>query len=175
MTEGGTRACPRRAGPVWKSTSVSGAPDNSSRSHFSAMTRSCWPRRAVRNRHRHAIEQAACRWRGGEDDAMIQYERAVNSISTQVQAGLRHDPDSKPLRTQYDGLKELKRRVESIDKQLKKGMALKVRSRRPAVLRCLHSIDATRVHLTMKWTDLTEMLRAGSRRRSSPSSRRRRR
>ena len=27
---------------VWKSTSVSGAPDNSSRSHFSAMTRSCW-------------------------------------------------------------------------------------------------------------------------------------
>ena len=42
-----------------------------------------------------------------------------------VQAGLRHDPDSKPLRTQYDGLKELKRRVESIDKQLKKGMALK--------------------------------------------------
>ena len=26
-----------------------------------------------------------------------------------------------------------------------------VRSRRPAVLRCLHAIDATRVHLTMKW------------------------
>ena len=39
-----------------------------------------------------------------------------------VQAGLRHDPDSKPLRTQYDGLKELKRRVESIDKQLRKGI-----------------------------------------------------
>ena len=51
--------------------------------------------------------------------------RTANSISSQVQAGLRHDPDSKPLRTQYDGLKELKRRVESIDKQLKKGMALK--------------------------------------------------
>ena len=33
--------------PVWKSTSVSGA------------------RRAVRNRHRHAIEPAARRWRGG--------------------------------------------------------------------------------------------------------------
>jgi len=30
---------------VWKSTSASGA------------TRPCWPRRAVRNRHRHAIEQ----------------------------------------------------------------------------------------------------------------------
>ena len=43
---------------VWKSTSASGAPDNSSLSHFSAMTLPCWLRRAVRNRHRHAIEQA---------------------------------------------------------------------------------------------------------------------
>ena len=42
---------------VWKSTSVSGAPDNSSLSHFSAMTRPSWLGRAVRNRHRHAIEQ----------------------------------------------------------------------------------------------------------------------
>ena len=50
---------------VWKSTSASGAPDNSSLSPFSAMTRPCWPRRAVRNQHRHAIEQAARRWRGG--------------------------------------------------------------------------------------------------------------
>ena len=32
--------------PVWKSTSASGA-----------LTRPCWLRRAVRNRHRHAIEQ----------------------------------------------------------------------------------------------------------------------
>ena len=38
---------------VWKSTSVS------------AMTWPCWLRRAVRNRHRHAIEQASRRWRGG--------------------------------------------------------------------------------------------------------------
>ena len=37
--------------PVWKST------------HFLAMTRPCWLRRAVRNRHRHAIEQASRRWR----------------------------------------------------------------------------------------------------------------
>ena len=35
------------------------------RVHFSAMTRPCWLRRAVRNRHRHAIEQASRRWRGG--------------------------------------------------------------------------------------------------------------
>ena len=46
---------------VWKSTSASGAPDNSSLSHFSAMTRPRWPRRAMRNRHRHAIEQATTR------------------------------------------------------------------------------------------------------------------
>ena len=31
------------------------------RVHFSAMTRPCWPRRAVRSRHRHAIEQASRR------------------------------------------------------------------------------------------------------------------
>ena len=44
--------------PVWKSTGVSGAPDNSSLSHFSAMTWPRWLRRAVGNRHRHAIEQS---------------------------------------------------------------------------------------------------------------------
>jgi len=33
--------------------------DNSSPSHFSAMTRPCWLRRAARSRHRHAIELAA--------------------------------------------------------------------------------------------------------------------
>ena len=42
-----------------------GAPDNSSLSHFSAMTWPAWLGRAVRNRHRHAIEQASHRWRGG--------------------------------------------------------------------------------------------------------------
>ena len=52
---------------VWKSTSVSGAP-------FSAMTRPSWLGRAVRNRHRHAIEQASRRWRGGRRDDS---ERAV--------------------------------------------------------------------------------------------------
>ena len=61
---------------MWKSTSVSGA-----RSHFSAMTCSRWFRRAVRNRHRHAIEQVSA-WRvdGVEVDASIQHERAVNLI-----------------------------------------------------------------------------------------------
>ena len=39
--------------PVWKSASAPGAPDNSSQSHFTAMTRLCWLRRVVTNRHRH--------------------------------------------------------------------------------------------------------------------------
>ena len=41
--------------------------DNSSLSHFSTMTRPSWLSRAVRNRHRHAVEQASRRWRGGHD------------------------------------------------------------------------------------------------------------
>ena len=39
---------------------------NSSLSHFSATTRPSWLRRAVRNRHHYAIEQASRRWRGGQ-------------------------------------------------------------------------------------------------------------
>jgi len=42
-----------------------------------------------------------------------------------VQAGLRHDPDSAPLKTQYDGLKLLKRKTEAVDKHLKKGSSIK--------------------------------------------------
>ena len=42
---------------MWKSNSVSGAPDNSSLSHFSATTRPRWLRRAVRYLHRYAIER----------------------------------------------------------------------------------------------------------------------
>ena len=63
---------------VCKSTSASGAPDNSSLSHFPVTTRPSWLDRAVRNRHRHAIEQASRRWRGGGR------ERAVNFISTGI-------------------------------------------------------------------------------------------
>ena len=59
---------------VWKSTGASGAPDNSSLSHFSAMTRPCWLRRAVRNRHRHAIEQASHRWRGGRRERAVKFD-----------------------------------------------------------------------------------------------------
>ena len=32
------------------------------------MTRPRWLRRAMRNRHRHAVEQASRRWRGGRRD-----------------------------------------------------------------------------------------------------------
>ena len=40
-----------------------GCTDNSSLSHFSAVTRPSWLRRALRNRHRHAVEQVSRRWR----------------------------------------------------------------------------------------------------------------
>jgi hypothetical protein len=35
------------------------------------MTRPCWFRRAVRNRHHHAIEQASRRWRGTRRKILI--------------------------------------------------------------------------------------------------------
>ena len=77
---------------MWKSISVSGAPDNSSLSHFSAMTRPCWPaRRAVRNQHRHAIEQAARRWRGGRHDDSARTRRKI-LISTQLVTASVHVP-----------------------------------------------------------------------------------
>ena len=40
--------------------------NKSSLSHLPATTRLFWLGRAVRNRHRHAIEQASRRWRGGQ-------------------------------------------------------------------------------------------------------------
>ena len=60
----------RRLLAVWKSTSVS------------AMTRPSWLGRAVRNRHRHAIEQASRRWRGGGRDDSARTRRKI-LISTQ--------------------------------------------------------------------------------------------
>ena len=64
---------------------VSGAPDNSSLSHFAAMTWPCWLRRAARNRHRYAIEQASRRWRGGRRDGSARTRRKT-LISTQAAA-----------------------------------------------------------------------------------------
>ena len=66
-----------KSGAVWKSTSASGAPDNSSLSHFSAMARPSWLGRAVRNEHHHAIEQASRRWRGGRRDYSARTRRKV--------------------------------------------------------------------------------------------------
>jgi hypothetical protein len=56
---------------------VSGAPDNSSLSHFSAMTLPTWLDRAARNRHRHAIEQASRRWRGRRRDDSARTRRKI--------------------------------------------------------------------------------------------------
>ena len=71
--------------PVWKSTGASGAPDNYSLSHLSAMTRPSWLGLAVRNLHRYAIEQASRRWRGGRRDESARTRRKT-LISTQVPA-----------------------------------------------------------------------------------------
>ena len=74
--------------PVWKSTSASGAPNNSSLSHFSGMM--AWPRwlgREVRNRHHHAMEQVSRRWRGdrrgysGRTRPKFDFRTAVNRPS----------------------------------------------------------------------------------------------
>ena len=65
--------------------SVRRVPDNSSLSHFSTMPWPRWLRRAVRNRHRHAIEQASRRWRGGRRDDSARTRRKI-LISTQVGA-----------------------------------------------------------------------------------------
>ena len=67
--------------PVWKSTSASGA-------------RACWLGRAVRNRHRHAIEQASRRWRGGRRDDSARTRRKI-LIFTRAPA-LRRPPDLPP-------------------------------------------------------------------------------
>ena len=48
------------------------------------MTRPCWLGRAARNRHRHAIEQASRRWRGGRRGDSGRTRRKI-LISTQVQ------------------------------------------------------------------------------------------
>ena len=70
------------AGVVGASTCVEinqcvGCTDNSSLSHFSAMTRPIWLGRAARNRHRHAIEQASRRWRGGRRDDSARTRREI--------------------------------------------------------------------------------------------------
>ena len=60
------------------------------------MTRPCWRRRAVRNRHRHAIEQASRRWRGGRRDDSGRTRRKI-LISTQVSAYLGFDATADSL------------------------------------------------------------------------------
>jgi hypothetical protein len=75
----GGLAAPREKGlqAVWKSTSASGVPDNSSLNHFWAMTRPSWLGRVARNRHRHAIEQVSRRWRGGRRDDSARTRRKI--------------------------------------------------------------------------------------------------
>ncbi len=55
---------------VWKSSSASGAP---SLSHFSETTQPCWLNRSVRDPHRHAIELASRRCRGGRRKRTVKF------------------------------------------------------------------------------------------------------
>ena len=50
-------------------------------------------------------------------------------------------------------------------------LKMEARSRRPAVLRCLHAIDATRVHLTMTWVVSFSNLRPFGPRRATATPR----
>ena len=81
---------PARRPAVWKSISASDAPENSSLSHFPAMTRPCWLRRTVRNPLCHAIEQALRRWRGGRRDDSETRRKLL--ISTQAPSTRRRSP-----------------------------------------------------------------------------------
>ena len=71
------------------------------------MTRPSWLVRAARNRHRHAIEQASRRWRGGRRDDSARTHRKI-LISTQV-AGPSEDGGQR-LRAVRLGLDGLRRR-----------------------------------------------------------------
>ena len=94
---------------VWKSTSGSGAPDNSSLSHFAAMARPSWLGRAVRNRHRHAIEQASRRWRGGRRDDSARTRRKV--LISQVDGELH--ANAQPAGSSDEGKRLAKRKKTS--------------------------------------------------------------
>ena len=84
-------AAPR---PVWKSTSASGA-----LSRFSAMARPSWLGRAARSRHRHAVEPASRRWRGGRRDDSARMRRKI-LISAQAAAPGRAVDERPPARAE---------------------------------------------------------------------------
>ena len=60
------------------------------------MTRPGWLRLAVTNRHRHVIEQASRRWRGGRRDGSARTRRKI-LISTQVNSPFERDSSSAGL------------------------------------------------------------------------------
>ena len=61
--------------------------------------------------------------------------------------------------------------VEEICDQATKEEKIEVRSRRPAVLRCLHAIDATRLHQTRSWVLSFSSLRPFGPNRDAPRRR----
>ena len=88
---------------MWKSTSASGA-----LSHFSAMTRPSWLGRAARNRHRHAIEQASRRWRGGrcDDSGRTRRELLIYAQVTETWTGQYDSAENKVEGVVLEGASE---------------------------------------------------------------------
>ena len=90
-------------------------------------------------------------------EACVRYvERDAGAMINFAEAGLLLQGSAVVYGRKVDGVHALVYRVLELLRtgQKEKEKAEKkaaVRSRRPAVLRRLHAIDATRVHLTMKW------------------------
>ena len=94
---------------------------------FSAMTRPSWLGRAVRNRHRHAIEQASRRWRGGRRVDSARTRRKI-LISTTGKGG----PFKQILLDLYDPLGFGFRDMSAADK--KKGLFAEINNGRMAMI-----------------------------------------
>ena len=66
------------------------------------MTRPFWLGRAVRNRHRHAIEQASRRWRGGRRDDSARTRRKILISARARKAHPPPPPPPAPAPTEAD-------------------------------------------------------------------------
>ena len=69
----------------------------------SATTRPSWLRRAVRKRHRHAIEQASRRWRGGRRDDSARTRPRRSSPLAATRRCARRTSAERTLRGRVDG------------------------------------------------------------------------
>ena len=111
-------------------------------------------------------------------EACVRYvEKDAGAMINFAEAGLLLQGSAVVYGRKVDGVHALVYRVLELLRtgQKEKEKAEKkaaVRSRRPAVLRRLHAIDATRVHLTMKWVVSFAILRPFGPRRDRDAPRR---